>query len=79
MTVDLYRPEVKTAIEDLRQSGKQVVMCTGDADEAAVRIATDLGFPECTALTTGDVAAITRQLQKMLDQDAHSVRPRSST
>ncbi len=61
---DEIRPEARRAVADLHQSGRTVVMITGDAQQVADAVATDLGIDEVFAeVLPGDKAAKVAELQ----------------
>jgi Cu2+-exporting ATPase len=61
---DEIRPEARQAVADLHQSGRTVVMITGDAQQVADAVATDLGIDEVFAeVLPGDKAAKVAELQ----------------
>ena len=61
---DEIRPEARQAVTDIQQSGRKVVMITGDAQQVADAVATDLGIDEVFAeVLPGDKAAKVAELQ----------------
>jgi Cu2+-exporting ATPase len=62
--MDTLRPEARTAVDDLRQMGLQVILLTGDRPEAAQAIAKQLGIERVFASIRPDQkAAIVKSLQ----------------
>lgn len=61
--VDAYRKGVAEGIRTLVKAGKQVVLCTGDSQQAAQTIANHLGFPPCVTLDGEDEMALLASLR----------------
>lgn len=66
---DDVRPEAKEAIEEVRKSGIQVVMITGDRKETAVAIAKEAGL----LTDPGDLVVTSAELNAMSDEDVKKI------
>lgn len=62
---DHLRPEAKSVIENLHKSGREVILCTGDNEGAAEKVAKILGIDKCYARAFPDEKArIIKELKK---------------
>lgn len=71
---DVPRENSKDLVQELRQTGVRPVMLTGDHPQTARAIAIELGWPEDTAVVTGDeLAAADRSQRARILRDADVV------
>ncbi len=66
---DPLRPDVKSAVSDVKRAGIQVVMITGDKRETAVAIATEAGIIS----NPHDIVLTSEDLQTMSDDEIGSI------
>ncbi|MBR5614654.1 MAG: calcium-translocating P-type ATPase, PMCA-type [Clostridia bacterium] len=69
---DDLRPDVRTAVSEMKRAGIQTVMITGDKKETATAIAREAGIID----NTGDVVITSDEMQKMTDSQLEELLPR---